>query len=414
MRSEFLSAVRFGAATGPLGASFLVALSMGCSPSVGRRASCEAADGGHADGEIPVDPLCPGACDDDAARAVVYDAAGRAMYAGQALVVGSCAGGGNFCHSSTALDRVGVPAGLDFDAFPLGLPANTLDEAALATLVRAQATIHRNRGGIYATVVGGSMPPGEAGDRVVVHNYGWVSDPADLDSDQPLAELDTPEGQELLRNWLACGSPVIERWTTYQPADCTTNADCASGVCTAAECEPAGDVVPRIERPLLPNWSSIFAQVIQPNCITPGCHAPDPGNGNAISADLDLSTLELGYDQLVGVEASENEAAGAECGGAGTVRVVAGDSAASLLVNKIANETPDCGDAMPFGQALDAEQIEVIRAWIDIGACRTDCALPDTAMNATATCVDEVCGLTCAAGFVDTDGMRENGCETAM
>ena len=99
----------------------LLGLAPGCSPSVGSRASCSAVDGGHTDGEIPVDPLCPGACDDEAARAVVYDAAGRAMYAGQAILTGSCAGGGNFCHSSSALDRYGVPAGLDFDPFPLAV-----------------------------------------------------------------------------------------------------------------------------------------------------------------------------------------------------------------------------------------------------------------------------------------------------
>lgn len=387
----------------------------GCNASPGSRSSCEAADGGHTDGEIPVDPLCPNACDDDAARAVVYDAAGRAMYAGQAMITGSCAGGGNFCHSSTALDRYGVPAGLDFDAFPLRVAANTNDDEGLRALVRAQATIHRNRSAIWGTVVNGSMPPGGAGDTVEIHNYGWVTDPSNLDSDQPMADLDTLEGREILRNWLACGSPVIERWTTTVATDCTTNADCASGLCTAAECEPAGDVVSRLERPLLPNWRSIFLQVIEPNCVTPGCHAPDPGNGNAISAGLDLTDFEMSRAALVGIEAAENsDTTGAVCGGTGAVRIVVGDPDNSLFVNKLENETPDCGDQMPFGQPLDAAQIAVIREWITMGACLMDCSLPDTAMNATATCVDEVCGLTCAAGFRDADGDRTNGCEAAM
>jgi hypothetical protein len=345
----------------------LLGLVPACSPSVGTRATCAAVDGGHTDGEIPVDPLCPGACDDEAARAVVYDAAGRAMYAGQAILTGSCAGGGNFCHSSSALDRYGVPAGLDFDAFPLAVAATTTDDAALAELVRIQAQIHRNRNAIWSTVVGGSMPPGGAGSTVVVHNHAWVTNPADVTTDTPLATLETPEGREILRNWLACGSPLIERWTAYLPSDCDTNRDCASGLCTAGECEAAGDVVPRLERPLEPNWHSIYLQVIEPNCITPGCHAPDPGNDNAISADLDLTDEAMSYANLIDVEASV-DGEGAVCGGDGWVRIEPGSPDDSLFVHKLEEMTPECGDQMPFGQAIDAAQITVIREWIMAGA----------------------------------------------
>jgi len=398
----------------PAGGVLLAVLSLtACTPSVGSRASCAAADGGHNDAEIPVDPLCADACDDDAARAVVYDAAGRAMYAGQALVTGSCAGGGNFCHSSSARDRFGVPGGLDFDAFPLSVAATTSDEEGLARLVRIQATIHRNRSAIWGTVVGGSMPPGAAGDQVIVHNHGWVSDPADVESDLPLATLETEQGREILRNWLACGSPIVERWTPYLPVGCETNSECASGICTGGECEAAGDVVARLERPLDPSWRSIFAQVVEPNCTTPGCHAPDPQNGDAISAGLDLTEIESGLAALIDVEASEGESLGAECGFEDRVRIIPGDPDNSLFLHKLATDAPDCGDQMPFGQPLDAEQIDVIREWIAIGACLIDCSLPDTAMNARATCVDETCDFTCEASFADDDGDAANGCEAA-
>ena len=212
------------------------------------------------------------------------------------------------------------------------------------------------------------MPPGGAGSLVAVHNHAWVTDPADVTTDTPLATLETPEGREILRNWLACGSPLVERWTAYLPSDCDTNADCASGLCTAGECEAAGDVVPRLERPLEPNWRSIYLQVVEPNCITPGCHAPDPANGNAISAGLDLTDLEAGYAALIDVEASMEEDLGAECGFEGRIRIIPGDPDNSLFLNKLEEETPDCGDQMPFGQPIDAAQITVIREWIMAGA----------------------------------------------
>ncbi len=415
MRSPLsLSAVAVARASALLAVAGLGA----CTPSVGSRASCAEADGGHADGEVPVDPLCANACDDDAARAVVYDAAGRAMYAGQAIVTGSCAGGGNFCHSETARDRWGVPGGLDFDAFPLSVAPMAADEEGLARLVRIQATIHRNRNAIWSTVVGGSMPPGAAGEQVVVNNHGWVNDPADVESDLPLATLDTEEGREILRNWLACGSPIVERWTPYLPVGCETNADCASGLCTGGECEAAGDVVPRIERPLDPTWRSIFAQVVEPNCTTQGCHAPDPGNGNAISAGLDLTDPAASLAALIDVEASIDETLGAECGHEGRIRVEPGVPEDSLFLHKLETEAPDCGDQMPFGQPLDAEQIEVIRAWIAHGAC-FECSVPDSAANAYRGCTNpgpsETCdaSITCEDGFTDADGDEDNGCEAA-
>jgi hypothetical protein len=341
-------------------------------PSVGSGAPCAAADGGHPDGEAPpIEPLCPGGCDDGAAHSVVFDAAGRSMYAGQALVYESCAAGGNFCHSSSARNRYGVPAGLDFDIAPTGSTGTGYDRSGSARLARAYNMVDRQSRGIWSTIATGAMPPGVVGDTLSVHTFGWVVDPDDAARDVALPTLDSPAGREIVRNWLACGAPIVEAWESFMPPPCDENADCPTGICAADMCSYIGDSDPavhRITRPLEPNFRSIYLQVIQPSCTTPGCHAPDPLNGGVVSAGLDLSTIEVAHAALVDQPASEDMDLGAACGGAGRIRVDPGNPDGSLLIDKLSQEMPSCGDQMPFGQALDASQIAVIREWIMMGA----------------------------------------------
>jgi hypothetical protein len=348
-----------------------LSLLTGC-PSLGSGAPCAAADGGHPDGERPpIVPVCPGGCDEDAARSVVYDAAGRSMYAGQALIHESCAAGGNFCHSSSALDRFGVPAGLDFDIAPTASDGTRYDRTGSARLAYAHNMVDRQARAIWNTIANGSMPPGRVGDTLSVHTFGWITDPTDPTRDVPLPTLETDEGREIVRNWLACGAPIVEAWAAFTAPMCDENSDCPTGLCEADSCSYIGDsdtAVHRVDRPLEPNWRSIYLQAIQPNCTTPGCHAPDPLSGGALSAGLDLSTMERAYEALVDAEASEDEALGALCGGSGRVLVDPGNPDGSLLVSKLAEEAPECGEQMPFGQALDAEQVAVIREWIMAGA----------------------------------------------
>lgn len=338
----------------------------GCT-TVGGRASCDRADGGHPDALGPVAPLCTGGCDDDAARDVVYDAAGQPMYAGQAMLVDSCGGGGAYCHASSAHDRYGVPAGLDFAALPLAVPAGFIDDRGLRDLVATQERIHRMRNAIWASVTSGSMPPGAVGRETEAHQHGWVVDPSNVSMDRPLPALDSPDGRALLRNWLACGAPIVERYTPYALASCTSGVVCPSGRCEGGRCEPAGDVVPRLTRPIEPTWTAIFTQVIEPGCTRATCHAPDPARGRPAAAGLDLTESGAARLALVGTPASEDRAAGAECGGAGRIRVVPNDPDGSLLVAKL-GDAPPCGDAMPFGVPVDPVYVDAVRAWIEAGA----------------------------------------------
>jgi hypothetical protein len=79
---------------------------------------------------------------------------------------------------------------------------------------------------------------------------------------------------------------------------------------------------------------------------------------------LDMSSEATAYTNLVGVAAMA-----AVCTGKG-MRVVAGDSAMSILYTKVAAaNVPTCGPKMPAtGAKLTAMQVAMIKAWIDGGA----------------------------------------------
>ena len=312
----------------------------GCPPTVGTRAND---------------------CNDEDAREVVYRLDGTPAYIGQAMLVQSCASGGNFCHAEDARDRYGVPFGLDFDA---ALATDTA--ASLERLARIQNTIHRHRNDIYRAILSGSMPPGAAGDALDTELYFRIPDPAVEPTS--IESLDSERGRESLRNWLACGSPMVERTAPLaSPTRCMTNADCpVTGLCDVGvrECVGVGDVVPGLDLHIDPTWPSIYERVIVPSCaVAIGCHGAD-----VPVAELELSSEMMAYDRLVGVAASTNIVLGGACGGMGLVRVVAGDPDASLLVQKIEGRQ-SCGSAMPLTSSVLTESaLTAIREWIAAGA----------------------------------------------
>lgn len=59
---------------------------------------------------------------------------------------------------------------------------------------------------------------------------------------------------------------------------------------------------------------------------------------------------------------------GTSCAVLGTTRVEPGDPASSLLIDKISNAMPECGEPMPPGGALSATEIKQIVDWIQAGA----------------------------------------------
>jgi hypothetical protein len=98
--------------------------------------------------------------------------------------------------------------------------------------------------------------------------------------------------------------------------------------------------------------------IIQGNCLP--CHATGDGKNMGM---LDMSSQSAAYTNLVGAMA-----AGSQCGASGETRVVAGNSAMSLLY-QIVNPNPPCGSQMPAnGAPLGSSDIATFGAWIDLGA----------------------------------------------
>lgn len=298
-----------------------------------------------------------GSCD-DATRAVAETVACtpelNVQYAGQALVNGTCAGG--FCHSIDAANddtraevgqrnaRRGVPGGFNFD-LRHATTANELDQ-----LRSNRAYIAAHAGEFYALVESGDMPREGPNVPAVDSSQGVVAA-----TGEELPTLDTAAGRAILRAWLICGAPVVER---------TTNEAPAPGA-------PVGDALdPTICAEPEPTFDSLFAVVIRGSCAVEGCHAGVPPDGSAPTGMmlLDPNDPALSYTNLVGVPAM-----GVECIDGGGTRVIAGDPDASLLIRKLEGDgTPDgaaCGGRMPQGGPyLRASTIRVFRDWIAAGA----------------------------------------------
>ncbi|GAB4202043.1 MAG: hypothetical protein OHK0013_14830 [Sandaracinaceae bacterium] len=296
------------------------------------------------------------------AREVVYAPDGSPAYAGQALIAASC-GGSAVCHtSSDGARRFGAPADLVFD---VGLVEGPDEDAEQTRLREAVLSLYRHRDAVYTSVVQGTMPPAGRGEvpdlREAASMYRRFAGPDD-EVGVPLPTVQSPEGREILRNWLACGVPVVERSSAPSVLHpCVADADCPiSGVCDTAsgECAPVGDVVDcRVGVGLLPTWSSIHGEVIAPSCAVPGCHVgPTAFNG------LDFADEARAYELL----ASGSTTLG-ECGGR---LLTPGDADASYVFAKMEGALPSsCGSRMP-PTGLCRSTLEVIRTWIEAGAPR--------------------------------------------
>jgi len=255
-----------------------------------------------------------GECDQEAANQVVYGRGNLVATKGQALMHDSC-GQAAFCHSAGASGaaRKGVPQGLDFDMIPLSADglARVLDQ----------------RSDIWDQILSGAMPP----DGFPLGDGDWAFT---LDRKGPrLPSILTKQGKSVVRNWLACGAPVVNE--TSVPAWAVPPSD-GGGT----------------------SWTELHANVIVPRCAFSGCH--DAG-GASLSGDLDLSS------------ACGARAALLKSGPCGEPRVVPGDGD-SLLVDKIANAEPRCEQPMPPPKGgLTMLEIETIRAWVKDGAKAPDC-----------------------------------------
>lgn len=302
-----------------------------------------------------------GECDEAAARRVAFVdpsdgvSAGLPLYEGQALIAMNCANG--TCHASGAMgvNRNGAPAGLDFDVRTAcderGLDGSCPD-SEVERLRLGQRDVHNHRFSVLQQVEDGDMPPGAAGRRLSEAAPRIVRDDG-----SPLPAIDTADGRRILRNWLSCGSPVVER--TVDPGLGSLAGDpCDDGM--VGRCV-VGELL--VQDPPAQSWDSIYEVVIGPYCGE-SCHSERLPEQLA-SSNLDLSTPDLAYDSMVGIPAF-----GDECSMMGT-QIVPSDADGSLLVQKLEGGDMICGDRMPVaGPYMPQSFIDVIRAWIDDEARR--------------------------------------------
>jgi len=318
---------------------------------------------------------------------------GLPMYEGQALVQSTC-GNGQLCHSPAAVgaDRVGVPAGLNFDvalactgevqdptcARPLPSCADGQNDSDYCQRLRRLQSnddqIINWAEGMIQQIRAGAMPPGRAGrDAAAPQQWTRKSDGTVLPS------IDSSDGQEIVRNWLACEAPVIAR-TELPPS-----ADLELQPCESVDDEICIYNGPRADLPD-PKWSDLYWSLIFQQCVL--CHGPansnmdqnpnNPFNGgipggasqpglaalNLTGSDT-MDTTNWPTDSYPAVVNALTADPGA-CAGKGTI-VIPNEPANSILVQKI-SATQTCGDSMPIGGAVGEPLIQVVEAWINLGA----------------------------------------------
>ncbi len=106
--------------------------------------------------------------------------------------------------------------------------------------------------------------------------------------------------------------------------------------------------------PAPPTFTEIHERVLQASCVFATCHKGGPSPAGDLSLERDEA-----YASLVDVPSSA---------AAGRVRVVPGDPDASYVLEKITASAPAAGEPMPPDAPLEADRIELLRAWIEAGA----------------------------------------------
>lgn len=329
-----------------------------------------------------------GECDRAAAQEIVYTVDGTPAFAGQALVNQSC-GGGGFCHARDipVESRVGAPIGLEFD---LNIASATveLNAVELERLFEDQLTLFRHRHSVLEQVQRGLMPPsGEESDMVLasVLTYDRVAD--DGTTFAPLPTIDTDEGQEILRNWIACDTPVVERTVEITPGIPYPYRDPVTD-----EATPIGFTIPTCGRRCVdPTWPDIVEQILLPTCALSRCHDSDEPVAMldlSVADPTDAAQLASLHERLT---ADTAVAQGLLCSAsdvADTPMFVPEDPDGSLMFLKLGDPAP-CGSPMPEGSPpLNEQRICAIREWIACGACAdpADATCAGCVATARATC----------------------------
>jgi hypothetical protein len=314
------------------------------------------------------------------ARVPVLDGQNRVMYAGQAILLTSCSSG---CHSSTAkgVDRKGAPEGLDFDIEPLSATSVetstndegksvsvgvTADTAGLAGLRKRQRKVFDTRDLIYKQVIDGLMPPPDIGagfrDISKINRFTRDSEGCTRKEGE-LTAVNQSSGRETLREWLACGAPIVEITAPQCPDMNGDGSPDPDGKCLpTAVAGTVGDQFPECPVQLEATFENVYAAVFEgAGCTNGSCHGAP-----AKTSNFDLSSIDAAYTQLVG---SDRKGAPQPCAANPVPYVTPGDPDKSYIVPKCtAGSTNICGGTMPLGGALSPALLKLLSDWITAGA----------------------------------------------
>lgn len=298
------------------------------------------------------------------ARTVVVNGEGQAIYAGQAVLNDSCAAGR--CHSSSAKGaaRLGAPAGLDFDLEPAPVvPAGPggmasvgliLDSVALSRLRSHQRIVFDEREEIWEQVDDGLMPPdgvGEAYRRVTLGRKPVVSGTTCARGTEEVSPIGTSSTKAILRQWLACGAPVVE----------ASNAAIAASELRKSPAGIPGTVgqqMPFCESCDGPTtFGQIYDNVLEPSCVV--CH-----NAKIKLGNLDLEGAEVAYDALTMTSGQTMNCK--------VPFVVPQKPEESYIIAKMGgsdiSKLPLCGSPMPQGSPPLSCGLQQLARWIKDGA----------------------------------------------
>lgn len=318
-----------------------------------------------------------GSCDETEARRLIINNEGQVLYAGQAILNEACAAGQ--CHASAAKDalRQGAPKTLDFDLNPAPIAAAgdpfvpsgeleiPLDAKALSLLRKNQRAVFDNRNLIWTQIADGLMPPDGVGQPFRDEQAGAEADLTQpCEKKETLGSITSAESRKILRNWLACGSPVVE--ASDMAVDESTLTMTPAGLPGSV-----GQQMPyclNLDDCDLPiTFDDLHAKLFVPSCKA-ACHEP----GGQYGA-FDLETVEKAYASLMGDSAL--------CGGLPFVTV--NDPANSYILTKMGGETEQtiCPQLMPAGAVTPLPcGTRQVAAWIRYGAPKPGDPAPDAGM----------------------------------
>ena len=151
-----------------------------------------------------------------------------------------------------------------------------------------------------------------------------------------LPAVATREGKAVVRNWLACGAPLVSSSMLPEWALPTMNPPTDAGSSAT------------------PDFHQLWTDVFRPKCATSGCHDAS-GSGGLSMPDECTAYVHL-----------------KQSGSCMKPRVVAGE-ASSLLLEKLTSDPPACGGSMPPGASLSLSMLERVRTWVSSGAAASGC-----------------------------------------